>query len=363
MTIRLLHTADLHLDRPLLYLGDQRKTRRQELLGTVTKLVDLALALSVDAVLICGDLFDGTRADSAPWVRIEFERLAIQDIYVLIVPGNHDPLPACQAYTYGWPDNVHVFQAGGWSTFDRIPGVTFYGLPFQAQNQGERVLQGFKRAECPGWHVGLLHGQVQLASIQAEDYQPVTAEDIAGCGLDYLALGHYHRFLDCTRGSTRAYYPGSPHRLDFTPGISPQVLLVTLDATTSIQVEPVPLPDRPFLTWEFNVAQPENIYRQLRLSQDPRACARLKLVGQTEASVASLVADLREKFQSAYFSLVIEDQTQMAITDGDSASTIIGVFKRRIEERLAKCSDEAERRRLQLAYYYGLAALRGEKLP
>lgn len=363
MKIRLLHTADLHLDSPLLYLGQHRKFRRRELLGTVTSLVDLALTSAVDAVLICGDLFDSVRADSAPWVKVELERLAEAGIFVLMVPGNHDQVPACSAYAGGWPANVHVFRSEGWTVFDRLPGVNFYGLAYQAGAQEERVLRGLVREKRSGWQVGLLHGQVRLTGIQADNYQPIAPEDIAASGLDYLALGHYHRLMDCSLGQTRAFYPGAPHRLDFSQVEQPQALIVTLDSEAGVQVEPVALPDRPFQLWEGDAAEPDGIYRQLRLGQDSRACVRLKLVGPTQDGAAALIADLYDKFAQEYFSLVIEDQTIITTADDAPASTVQGVFKRRMNELLAQCAGEEERRLTELAYGYGLAALRGNKLP
>ena len=69
MPFRFIHTADLHLDSPLTSLA----LRNADLGGLVRgatrkaleRLVDLAITEEVDAVIIAGDLYDGSQTSMA----------------------------------------------------------------------------------------------------------------------------------------------------------------------------------------------------------------------------------------------------------------------------------------------------------
>lgn len=53
----------------------------------------------------------------------------------------------------------------------------------------DSVLPGFRVPQDGLIHIGLLHGDVTTSDSR---YRPIRAADIAGSGLDYLALGHVH---------------------------------------------------------------------------------------------------------------------------------------------------------------------------
>ena len=68
--MKLIHCADVHLDSRM-ESGlpvEKAKERRLELLHTFTRMTELAAEDKVEAILICGDLFDG-RSVSTRWMR------------------------------------------------------------------------------------------------------------------------------------------------------------------------------------------------------------------------------------------------------------------------------------------------------
>ena len=58
--MKLIHCADLHLDSRMEsgLPPEKARERRMELLHTFTKMVDMAAEDGVEAILLCGDLFD-----------------------------------------------------------------------------------------------------------------------------------------------------------------------------------------------------------------------------------------------------------------------------------------------------------------
>ena len=79
--IRILHTADVHLDSPLKSLALRDKELRDRVRtasrAAFVKIVDFALAEDVAAVLVAGDLFDGAQrsASTAAFLTMQLERL------------------------------------------------------------------------------------------------------------------------------------------------------------------------------------------------------------------------------------------------------------------------------------------------
>lgn len=401
--IRFLHTADWHLDRYFPGLGENAPLRRRETYQAVARIVDLAIERKVNALLVSGDVFDQPDAASLRWVQAQLSRLADAGIRALILPGNHDPLPDCRAWTQAvsWPANVTVFRNESPVQFPDIPGITFYPLPFQRPDAAKRPFRasGTARARARntdgvamrdgGFHVALVHGQYRLAESFGENYGPIDPDEIEQSGFHYIALGHYHSFLDCSRGGTKAFYPGSPVRLDFSDQTERRVLLVTLSWGTNgdaakVGVESIPFPDRRFLLINQATAtlamEAEALYRELDklAAASPDAVVRLRLSGITDGEAPALARDLEERYGGAFFGFSVDDQSQLrpALNPGDQ--TVLGAFARRMEQHLQQVSAPANPQAehadglgpmapagpelIKLAYTLGVTALRGGKL-
>ncbi len=82
---------------------------------------------------------------------------------------------------------------------------------------------------CLPLNIGLLHGSVQIPGLVDEDEVIITPSQIAGCGMDYLALGHWHSFGDYSQQDVVALYPGSPEIVGLDQAEQGQVLVVDLD--------------------------------------------------------------------------------------------------------------------------------------
>ena len=65
MPFRFVHTADLHLDSPIASLALRNEELATLVRGatrrTLERIVDLSIAEQVDALLIAGDLYDGSQ--------------------------------------------------------------------------------------------------------------------------------------------------------------------------------------------------------------------------------------------------------------------------------------------------------------
>lgn len=201
--MKILHTADWHLDAPL---AGHSAALRQALAAVPGKLFELCKAESCDLVLIAGDVFDGAYTpNSYQNLRDVLRAMAVP---VFISPGNHDYCaPESPWMKELWPENVHIFKKNTVESVAvpaldlRVYGAGFTGMDCTA------LLTNF-RAECPErYAIGIFHGDpTQTAS----PYNPITANQVQESGLDYLALGHIHKAGQFTAGQTVCAWPGCP---------------------------------------------------------------------------------------------------------------------------------------------------------
>ena len=85
--VRLLHTADWHVGRTI-----RGRSRADEHIAVLAEIADVARAHEVDAVLVCGDIFD-TAAPSPESEQIVYHALldlASTGACVIVLAGNHD---------------------------------------------------------------------------------------------------------------------------------------------------------------------------------------------------------------------------------------------------------------------------------
>lgn len=225
--MKLLHLADVHVGAKLTAFGDVAASRVEAVLEEFRQLPDRAREHGVHAVLVAGDLFDGTEPsrEHLAAVRDTFRRLVEAQRPVFVVPGNHDSatfrpnpykedLGGATLFTdpaFGEPETVET-AAGP---------LNVYGLCYDPAVDRE-PLAAYRRADRPGPHVVLLHGAVRFAPHWGDSASSLRLEleRLAALDADYIALGDYHSFRPPMRfdaaGSIPACYPGSFAAVDLT---------------------------------------------------------------------------------------------------------------------------------------------------
>lgn len=237
--MKILHSADWHLDSPLVgRRAEQAEYLRREALALPGRVVSAAKAESCDLMLLSGDLFDGAYTpESLHAVRTALEEAAIP---VFIAPGNHDYVNPSSPWTAeSWPQNVHIFTNPAMESV-RIPELDcrVYGAAFTAPD-APALLEGF-RAKCDErYAVGVLHGDPTQKS---SPYCPVSSEQVRDSGLDYLALGHIHKGGDFVAGATLCAWPGCPMGRGFDETDAKGVRIVTLGDVTQCRFLPLDTP-------------------------------------------------------------------------------------------------------------------------
>ncbi len=363
----LIHTADVHLGLSGEAFGARAVEHRQLLREAFVRVIDRCLEQRVNLLLVAGDLFDSDRPapKTVEFVRSQLARLGRADppVETVILPGTHDPLTEGSVYAdwlrAGLPRHVHIL---------RDPA----GAPV-ALAEGEALVHGgpgclqLSADDSAAFNIGAIHASLQLGHLVTSREPFLLPHDIAETRMNYLALGHWHRFGDYSTGGVTALYSGSPE-------------ILAIDQTErghAVQVElrrgGLPRCER-FVTGrlrreqaEFNLADYDNEHQlaeEIRRRADPELLLEAVLVGLADPSFHYDAEQLEQTLAPDFFRLRIRDQGVLAETELTESryppELIVGRFVRLMEERLAaaRASGSEEDLRIETqALQLGLALL------
>lgn len=240
--IKILHTADVHLDSPLKSLAlkdvDLQSTVKTATRSAFIKIVDTALVEEVSALLISGDLFDGAErsAKTAAFLTTQLDRLKAAGIPVFYIKGNHDAENPITG-EISLPENVHVFDGRGGKHQIQNSAVWIHGVSFSGRHAPESLLPKFGAPEPDAINIAMLH--TSLAGSQGHDpYAPCSVPELIAMGFDYWALGHVHK-RQVHSEAPWIVMPGIPQGRDIGEAGPKSATLLTIDEK-NIVVSEVP---------------------------------------------------------------------------------------------------------------------------
>ncbi len=197
--MRFIHTADLHLDSPMTaHLRAEALTvRRREVNDALRRVLADGVARGGEGVLIVGDLFDSEHV--MPYT-VDAVLALIREhapLPFFYIAGNHEG-DALSRRT-GLPDNLYIL--GEQRPFVKLPGnITIYG----ATSAQEVASLPYDPAT---YNIVLLHAGIG----ERTDADTLRLSDVAGCPIDYIALGHYHSYaVHCAGERLMAAFCGTP---------------------------------------------------------------------------------------------------------------------------------------------------------
>ncbi|MFB4315129.1 exonuclease SbcCD subunit D [Actinomadura sp. 21ATH] len=212
--MKILHAADLHIDSPLRglsrYEGAPEDDLRLATRRALDNLVRLAIDLTVDAVLLAGDVYDGDWNDyqTGLYFSKQMSILKQAGIPVYMVSGNHDAKNRAMR-TLKLPDNVHVFATGEPETVrNEKAGLAVHGQGFARWDLADNLAVGYPVRDGGLFNIGLLHTGLEGGYSEHKRYAPCTVADLEARNYDYWALGHVHKQEIVSR-EPYIVYPGN----------------------------------------------------------------------------------------------------------------------------------------------------------
>ena len=210
---RFLHVADIHLDSPLEGLAryDEAPVKRfrEAPRAALVALIDRAIELSVDFLLIAGDLYDGSWDESRTGLFLvgQLARLRDAGIPVIAIRGNHDAENRMTNHVR-FPDNVTLLSSERPETYELSSlGVAIHGRSFAQRDVRTNLVLDYPPGRSDRFDIGLLHTALEGREGH-ESYAPCSIDDLLRCEYDYWALGHIHRRA-IVRESPPIVFPGN----------------------------------------------------------------------------------------------------------------------------------------------------------
>lgn len=228
--IKFIHTADLHLGLRITRFEESACNRIGEARFTaIEQLRTEAAKHQVDFVLVSGDVFDDHTVSKTISERAFtlFEGKAMP-CPVYIIPGNHDPVTPGgvwdrEPWTRAQPIKQTFLLRE--SVPVAIPGVpvTLFPCPLRHRNSIDDPtawIAKHPRTESDRTiRIGLAHGSLGIMPNLPEDDHLIRSDAAQHYGLDYLALGHWHKpfRMKCADRVERTAYSGTHEPMRF-PG-------------------------------------------------------------------------------------------------------------------------------------------------
>lgn len=353
---RFIHAADLHLDSPFAALPPRKAAvRRQESRELPARLAEYAQARDIDFMLLAGDLFDGdVYRETAQALR---DGLGRAKIPVLIAPGNHDWYGPKSAYAaMEWPENVHIFQSNSMESVE-LPQCIVHGAAFTSPEQLDGLLTGFTAPDDGKIHLAVLHGEF---GTPASRDNPITAQEVAGSALCYLALGHIHKRAEPFRcGKTTVSWPGCPEGRGFDELGEKGFYEGTVEEDGAVTLRFVPFARHRYEILSVDVTgQDPAAALESELPSDTKDdLYRILLTGETEQSVST--ETLHNLLENRFYSLELRDETRISedIWAGVGEDSLRGLFLQELKRKYGAAENEEERAAIDRAVRFGLAAL------
>ena len=324
--VRFLHTADIQLGMRATTVPEVADRIREQRFDTLERIVALAKAEAVDFVVIAGDLFEDNQVSADTAHRAVKILGDAGPVPVYILPGNHDPLTADSVYrrpVFGErkPENLYVLQE---RTSVSVSGVSciLYPCPVLERRSlfdptsdlCERV-----RAEQGTVRIGIAHGALAIEGRHSADDHPIAPDIASKSGLDYLALGHWHKCYACDKHT--AYYCGTPEPTTFDDRDAGFVLIVGIDGPGALpRVEKRPVNGLDWPKWEVDLTeQPAELLDEQRqrvsgLADRSRTLLQLCLTGTVGLECMQAVDDF-EAWLCAQGLLYVDVQRNLVATE------------------------------------------------
>lgn len=356
--LRFLHAADLHLDSPFEGLpAGKAAVRRKEQRALLGRIAELVEREKLQLVLLSGDLLDSdnTYYETGEELVDSLQKIRVP---VFIAPGNHDYYSEKSPYArLRLPENVHIFTLPEIRYFE-IPElrVRVYGAAF-TEGRSRPLLAGVRAERLPGvTNLLCLHGEV---GVRDSVYDPIRQEELAQSGMDYAALGHIHKASGLQRADKVWYsWPGCPEGRGFDETGEKTVSIVELDGE-ACTLTPVSIASRRYEILHVNVTGTEPllaVHTQIT-DESVRDVYRVILTGEVETPPD--LDRLQKNLSEFFFELQLRDEThlQQSVWERAGEDTLRGLFLMKLRARYDAARSEDERRRIEQAARWGLAAI------
>lgn len=369
--IKVLHTADIHFDTPFSGMTPKEALKsKEELKQVFEKIIKMTLDKEIDILLIAGDVFDNLSVNKTTlyFIKSCFEN--ISRVKVFISPGNHDPFNEKSFYSIvDWPSNVHIFNNKMESIFLEDLGTVVWGIGFNTSHINKSLLKNVKRVD--GYNnIMVIHGEITNVE-EGNNYNPITEDDMANSNMDYIALGHRHKFSEVKKIENTYYsYSGCPQGRGFDELEDKGVVLLEIK-DRFVESQFIRTSIRNYYEKEISIdgcfgynEVKNTIVNQIPKYERKNNFYKLILKGEVREEFTLNEEFLQELLREEFHFVKVIDKSQIKLDINElmKGYSLKSIFAKKIYERLQNAETEEEREIITLALKIGLQSISGEEV-
>lgn len=374
--VSFLHTADIHIDAPFSSLCDEVKAqiRRDELESCLYKMAQKVQKDNINILIISGDLFEEKYIKGSTILKVKNIFSELYRTEIIIIPGNHDPISDSSYYrSTVWGGNVHILEDSQRELYLEKYNTCIYNLG--VKNDARKDLHELLKREpsIDTFNILLFHGTVDIP-FEENNYNPISAKELFALNMDYIALGHMHRYSEVRHGCTVMINSGSPEPLGFDEegehGYVQGLLSLTEDSKKQQSIRFIPAATRYYHNVEVNIGNCtedseviekicSNGYADGHISFKGTDFYNITLTGFISKNYSPDLGYIQRELSGKCFFIKIKNQTSIRFEYEQYLEDkgIKGEFVRRILDRQEGESSQERLDTLFQALQYGLQAL------
>jgi len=381
--IKILHTADNHLDPTLAMFRHRVMDRKMDFWLSFKRVLEYAERAKPHIMLISGDLYDRVNPRNPPRVNVlkAFRRLSDMGIKVLLIGGHHDTPKSVEEGASPLEElaaSGHAAYLSGVKnpSYEHVKvgdvDVCVMGLTFNFWiSAGEDPLEKVTLKQEGDVNILMLHYLIEGFTPTYRSGDPVVRLSRIPRWVSYVAAGHLHRHQKARRGETLIVYPGSTERKSFLEEKDEAKGFVWIEINESnmkdFRLEFIEVPTRKMKTLtyslSYNTKTPiSDIVSYARKNADKNAILRLKVTGKVpldvltkyrrEAVIRSLIDD--------FFAVILDDKDlryEAERVEVAERLTPLTAFREYMEKLIEKENDPKRKEILVMAKEIGLRRL------
>lgn len=361
--MKIIHCSDLHLDSKMKSNLDSMKAkeRRDEILRTYQNMVEYAAENDVEIIIIAGDMFDKKN------ITVKAKNVVLDSIFshpeidFIYLKGNHDEASFILDLEE-IPSNLKLFTNTGWTSY-RYGKIVISGI--ELGNLSNYEIYNTLMLNKNDINIVTLHGQ-EVKYDQKDKAEIINIQSLKNKNIDYLALGHVHRFKQERIDNRGIYcYSGCLEGRGFDEcGEKGFVLLDINEEKQKIESKFIPFAGRHL--YEINVditgtsttLEVEEKIDNMIEKIEKEALIKIVLIGKVELNSERDIKYLEKKYKNMFYFAKIYDETTLKIDymTYENDASLKGEFIRLV---LKQNLSEEEKRKIITT---GIKALTGEEV-
>lgn len=303
--MRFIHCADIHLGSKMDSNLPREKAdeRRSELRATFVNLVNYAKTHKVEAILLCGDIFDSDRPFKKDKEFFYSVVRGCPEVLFFYLRGNHD---GQESFTEEL-ENLKTFSRD-WKSYN-VGAVTISAVELAGDNA--QSIYSTLRLSPDSLNIVMLHGTAGDSSGKDK----INLTKLREKNIDYLALGHIHTHGGFEKIDGRGIYAYSGCLEGRGFDEAGEKGFVLLDIDKKITPEFIPFAKRKIDVVKVDISAAADDYAAYKivegaLSVPKTDIVRVELCGEIDFDNADLARETEKRlYGEGYYLIAVKDKT------------------------------------------------------